>query len=178
MKICPYCGGVADDQATSCPNCNHPLQPSQAEGAHDNGHASQTYTQGNHSQNAYDPSNGYNQSYNQGYNNNYSQQGYYGQQQGYQYGEPYADRNNPFDEGPEGKSRGVTALLAIILGGLGVQYFYLGKVAAGLLTILLTFVTCGIWQILTLIQGILMFCMTNEDFRRKYVLNPSFFPLF
>lgn len=35
--------------------------------------------------------------------------------------------NNLFDCGPEGKSRGVTALLAIFLGGLGIQYFYLGK---------------------------------------------------
>ncbi len=175
MRICPYCGGVADDQSTSCPSCNRPLAPSKPGGAYDNGHAGQAYTQGDYGHSAYEPSNGYNQNY----NNNYGQQqNYYGQQQGYQYGEPYFDRNNPFDEGPEGKSRGVSALLAIILGGLGVQYFYLGKVAAGLLTILLTFVTCGIWQILTLIQGILMFCMTNEEFRRKYVLTPSFFPLF
>lgn len=80
--------------------------------------------------------------------------------------------------GPEGKSRGVAALLAILLGGLGVHYFYLGKVGAGLLTILLTIVTCSLWDIIILIQGILMFCMTNEEFERKYVQNPALFPIF
>lgn len=86
--------------------------------------------------------------------------------------------DNCFDEGPEGKSRGVCALLAIILGGLGVQYFYLGKIGGGFITILLTIVTCGLWEVVTLIQGILMFCMTNADFRRKYVLSNSTLPLF
>ena len=87
--------------------------------------------------------------------------------------------DNAFDScGPEGKSRGVAALLAILLGGLGVQYFYLNKVGAGLITIGLTLITCGLWEIVTLIQGILMFCMTNAQFRTKYVTTTSSFPLF
>lgn len=100
------------------------------------------------------------------------------------YGNPrypggYAYGNDAFlPSGPEGKSRGVAGLLAILLGGFGVHYFYLGKVGGGLLTILLCAVTCGIWSIIPLIQGILMLCMTNEEFERKYVTNPSTFPLF
>ena len=91
----------------------------------------------------------------------------------------YFVRNNPFDSDPQsGKSRGVTALLAIFLGGLGIQYFYLGKVTAGLLTILLTIVTCGLWEIVTLIQGIMMFCMDNRSFCQKYVETNKSFPLF
>lgn len=87
--------------------------------------------------------------------------------------------DNAFDAcGPEGKSRGVAALLAILLGGLGIQYFYLGKNTAGILSIVLTVVTCGLWSFIALIQGILMFCMSNEQFRQKYVVNPSSFPLF
>lgn len=87
--------------------------------------------------------------------------------------------DNPFDAcGPEGKSRGVAALLAILLGALGVQYFYLGKTTAGILSILLSLVTCGLWEIIALIQGVLMFCMTNEQFRQKYVLSNSSFPVF
>lgn len=93
------------------------------------------------------------------------------------YNSTYSD--NPFDScGPEGKSRGVTALLAILLGGLGIQYFYLGKISAGFITILLSIVTCGLWEIVTLIQGILMFCMDNNTFRQKYVLSTSTLPLF
>lgn len=87
--------------------------------------------------------------------------------------------NNAFDAcGPEGKSRGVAALLAIFLGGLGIQYFYLGKTGAGLITIGLTVVTCGLWELVTFIQGILMLCMTNDNFRQKYVESTSTFPLF
>lgn len=72
----------------------------------------------------------------------------------------------------------MAGLLAILLGGLGIQYFYLGKVMAGVLSILFSIVTCGIWQIVTLIQGIMMLCMTNQQFREKYVTNPSSFPIF
>ena len=49
---------------------------------------------------------------------------------------------------------------------------------AGVLSILFSIVTCGIWQIVTLIQGIMMLCMTNQQFREKYVTNPSSFPIF
>ncbi|MDE6629085.1 MAG: TM2 domain-containing protein [Muribaculaceae bacterium] len=112
--------------------------------------------------------------------------GYNGQQYGpgYQqysgYGslEEYYGYNNAFDSSPEGKSRGVAGLLAIFLGGFGVQYFYLGKVTGGLLCILLSLVTCGVWQIVTFIQGIMMLCMNNYTFRQKFVLNPSTMPMF
>ena len=43
---------------------------------------------------------------------------------------------------------------------------------------MLTLVTCGLWSILTLIQGIMMMCMKHEEFERKYVTNPATFPLF
>ncbi len=103
------------------------------------------------------------------------------QQQNYRPGfnqEEYYTRNNAFDDCAAGKSRGVTALLAILLGGLGVQYFYLGKVGAGLVTILLSLVTCGLWQIVVFFQGILLFFMSNADFERKYINTTSFMPLF
>jgi len=73
---------------------------------------------------------------------------------------------------------GIAALFAILLGGFGVQYFYLGKIAGGIITIILSLVTCGIWYWVVLVQGILMFCMDNSTFRRKYVLTNSTFPLF
>lgn len=92
---------------------------------------------------------------------------------------PYVYGDNAFDPcGPEGKARGVAALLAILIGTLGVHYFYIGKVPAGLITILLSFVTCGLWGFVMLIQGILMFCMTNDQFRQKYILSTSTLPLF
>ena len=69
-------------------------------------------------------------------------------------------------------------ILAIIVGTLGVQYFVINKVKAGILTIILSIVTCGAWSIITLIQGILMLCMSDQEFEEKYVNTPKTFPLF
>lgn len=69
-------------------------------------------------------------------------------------------------------------ILAIVLGTLGVQYFVVGKVGAGLLTILLSLITCGAWEIITLIQGILMLTMSDETFEQKYLNPDKWFPLF
>lgn len=101
----------------------------------------------------------------------------YGVQQ-QQYGPGSTQNVGVFDSGPSGKSRGVAGLLAIFLGGLGIHYFYCGKGGGGAICILLSVVTCGIWTILTLIQGIMMLTMSCDDFERKYVYSQSTFPLF
>lgn len=113
-------------------------------------------------------------------NPNYEQNNQYGgyQQSGYNNLYDYEMRNNAFDSCPEGKSRGITALLAIFLGGLGIQYFYLGKTMGGIITIILSLVTCGLWEVITLIQGIILLFMDNATFRQKFVLSNSTFPLF
>lgn len=85
---------------------------------------------------------------------------------------------NAFDAGPSGRSRGVAGLLAIFLGTLGIQYFYLGKTTAGILAIVISFVSCGAASILWLIQGIMMIAMSEEEFERKYVYSNSTLPLF
>lgn len=72
----------------------------------------------------------------------------------------------------------IAGILAILLGTLGIQYFYLGKTTGGLITILLSIITCGAWSIVTLIQGILMLLMTDAEFERKYVDTTKTFPLF
>jgi TM2 domain-containing membrane protein YozV len=91
---------------------------------------------------------------------------------------PNQSYDNIFSPGPSGKARGVAALLAIFLGSLGIQYFYLGKNTAGIIALVVSLVTCGIPGIIWLIQGILMFTMSQEDFERKYVNTTSTFPLF
>lgn len=85
--------------------------------------------------------------------------------------------NDAFAEGPHGKSRGVAALLAIFLGYLGVHYFYIGKSTAGIIFLVISLVSCGtVTAIMSLIQGIMMLCMTNEEFERKYVTSTSTLP--
>ncbi|MCH4155227.1 MAG: TM2 domain-containing protein [Muribaculaceae bacterium] len=90
-----------------------------------------------------------------------------------------ASQHGPFEAGPSGKSRGVAALLAFFIGTLGIQYFYLGKAKAGIIFILITIVSCGIiTSIISLIQAIMMFTMTEEKFEQKYVNSTSTLPLF
>lgn len=109
--------------------------------------------------------NGFNNGFNNGYNNGFNEQEYY-------------SRNDAFACDAVGKSRGVAALLAIFLGGLGIHYFYLGKTTAGIVTLLLSLVSCLIWYWIMVIQGILMLVMNNYDFDRKYVYTQNSFPLF
>lgn len=107
--------------------------------------------------------------------NNYSNNPYPG---GYS---PW-DANEVFATSPvTGKSRGVAALLAILLGALGIHYFYIGKNTAGIVFLLVTLLSCGfaaaVTEILALISGIKMFCTTNQLFDRDYVLTQSTFPI-
>lgn len=69
-------------------------------------------------------------------------------------------------------------IMAIIFGYLGIQYFLVGKIGGGIITILLSAVTCGGWSVITLIQGILILCMSDSDFKRKYIDSTTVFPLF
>ncbi len=149
MKKCKYCNADMNDDETTCRYCGS-VQP--VDGTTPPPFGGNSFA-------------GTNGTSNNQYNYTFNAQEYY-------------QRNNAFDSDARGKSRGVAALLAIFLGGLGIQYFYLGKTTAGILSIILTVVTCGLWEIVTLIQGILMLCMSKYDFTQKYVESPSTFPVF
>ena len=92
--------------------------------------------------------------------------------------ELYNRRGRVSGAGDGVSQRVLCGLLAIFLGYLGIQYFVIGKTAAGIYTILLSLITCGGWSIITLIQGILMLCMSDAEFNRKYVQTTSSFPIF
>ena len=103
---------------------------------------------------------------------------FYNQQR--QYGASAID--SVFNDGPSGKSRGVAGLLALLLGWCGLHYFYIDKTKAGVLFLLIAIVSCGIFGTITwvvsIIQGVLFFTSTQEEFERKWVNSPSSFPLF
>ena len=103
-----------------------------------------------------------------------AQQQTYGPQQ-QTYG-PYQQQRGVFDNGPSGKNRGLAGLFAILLGTLGIHYFYVGKTTAGIVCLILGICSCGLIHILTLIQGILMLTMTEEEFERRYVYSTSTIP--
>lgn len=85
-----------------------------------------------------------------------------------------------FDDGPSGKNRGVAGILAIILGSLGIHYFYIGKNTAGIICLVLTLFSCGIaatlLSVMGLIQGILILTMSEQEFENRYIYTQSTFP--
>ena len=87
-----------------------------------------------------------------------------------------------FNNGPSGKSRGIAGLLAILMGWCGLHYFYIGKTSAGVLFLLIAILSCGILAtittIISIIQGVLFFTSTQQEFEHKWVYSPSNFPLF
>lgn len=87
-----------------------------------------------------------------------------------------------FSNGPSGKSRGVAGLMALLLGCFGLHYFYLGKTGAGITFLLITILSCFILgslvQVVAVIQGVLFFTMTSDEFERKWVNAANTFPLF
>lgn len=64
------------------------------------------------------------------------------------------------------KNKIVAALLAILLGGIGVHKFYLGQTFKGVLSII--FCWTYIPSILGLIEGIMILCSNDENFQIKY----------
>lgn len=76
------------------------------------------------------------------------------------------------------KDHTTAGIFALLLGGLGIQYFYIGKTTGGIFCILLSMFTCGLFGILVMVQGIMMLTMTQQEFERKYVNSTSAMPLF
>lgn len=164
MKQCQICGKINADEANFCNSCGHQF------GSPAGQQEPPRYSQ--------DTDYGY-QYQNQGYQDPNAGYSYAQQQGGYQFDNNYYYlKNDAFQSDMYGKSRGITALLSIFLGSLGVHYFYLGKIGGGLICILLTLVTCGLWSMITLTQGIMLFCCDNAYFDRRFVFNPATFPVF
>lgn len=108
-------------------------------------------------------------------------------QVGYGYGlqpQNYNAYNNPNNYNPapvvSPKSKTTTGILAIFLGFLGIHYFYLGKPIPGIILLVcsLTFVLSWFAFGFTVVQGIIILCMSDEQFNAKYVNTTNQFPLF
>ncbi len=67
------------------------------------------------------------------------------------------------------KSKIAAGLFALLLGGLGIHKFYLGKIGLGVVYIL--FCWTGIPSLIGLVEGILYLTASDEEFYAKYVVN-------
>lgn len=69
---------------------------------------------------------------------------------------------------PDGKSKVAAGLLAILLGGIGVHKFYLGRTGLGVVYLL--FCWTFIPALIGLIEGIVYLTMSDQAFAEKYAL--------
>lgn len=69
------------------------------------------------------------------------------------------------------KSKVAAGILALLLGGIGVHMFYMGKIGAGILMLL--FCWTGIPAIVGFIQGIIYLCQSDRDFSIKNQVRTS-----
>lgn len=67
---------------------------------------------------------------------------------------------------PSGHSRVAAAIFALLLGGLGVHKFYLGKAGQGILYLL--FFWTFIPAIVAFVEGILYLTMSDAEFAAKF----------
>lgn len=105
---------------------------------------------------------------------------YYNMYQGqgnYQQGN-YPPGNYPQGNYPQQCNRVLCGIMAIVLGYLGLHYFCMGKTSGGIICIVLTFISFGVWNIINFIQGIMMLTMTDAEFMAKYQNNYRTFPVF
>jgi TM2 domain-containing membrane protein YozV len=65
-----------------------------------------------------------------------------------------------------GRNRVAAGLFALLLGGLGIPKFYLGRVGQGILYIL--FCWTFIPALIGFIEGIVYLCMSDKSFAEKY----------
>ena len=81
-------------------------------------------------------------------------------------GEPLNFSNTQGRNVSKGKSKTTAGILALIIGGLGAHHFYLGNTGRGILYLVLCWTY--IPGIIAFIEGIMILCMNEENFDRKY----------
>lgn len=85
------------------------------------------------------------------------------------YNNPYNQPNpyaNPQPAYRSHKDKTTALILTFFLGGLGVQWFYLGRTGMGVLSLL--FFWTWIPAIIAFVQFIILLCMSTDEFDRKY----------
>lgn len=65
-----------------------------------------------------------------------------------------------------GKNKYVAAVLAFLLGGIGIQWFYLGRTLYGVLSIL--FCWTGVPAVISLIHFVILLISSEASFNEKY----------
>jgi TM2 domain-containing membrane protein YozV len=64
--------------------------------------------------------------------------------------------------------RVLAGVMGVVLGGLGIHRFVIDDVKGGILRIVITVCTCGLGNLIGLIEGIIYLTKSDEEFVRTY----------
>jgi len=64
--------------------------------------------------------------------------------------------------------RVLAGVMGVVLGGLGIHRFVLDDVKGGILRIVITVVTCGLGNLIGLIEGIIYLTKSDDEFVQTY----------
>jgi len=71
-----------------------------------------------------------------------------------------------------GADKKITAgICAILVGWLGVHKFILGYTTEGIIQLVLGVLTCGLTNILSIVEGVIYLTKSDEEFVRTYIQN-------
>lgn len=76
--------------------------------------------------------------------------------------------NQSFNSNNGENKKIIAGVLAIVLGYLGIHKFILGYTQAGIIQLVVSFLTCGIGGIIGLIEGIIYLTKSDEEFYQTY----------
>ena len=85
--------------------------------------------------------------------------------------EVFDENGNKISKSNEESKRILAGVLAILLGGFGVHKFVLGYTKAGIIQLIITFVTCGLLSLIGFIEGIIYLTKSDEEFINTYQTN-------
>jgi TM2 domain-containing membrane protein YozV len=83
---------------------------------------------------------------------------------------PIEDWNRPQEPRQDNK-KVLAGIMGILFGGLGIHKFVLGYTSEGIIQLIVSIVTCGIFSIVGLIEGIIYLTKTDEEFYQTYQVN-------
>lgn len=83
---------------------------------------------------------------------------------------PTEDWNNPTPQ--QDNKKIACGILAILLGPFGIHKFLLGYTSEGLITLLISLISCGtLTSLLGLIEGIIYLTKSDQEFYQTYQVN-------
>ncbi len=82
---------------------------------------------------------------------------------------PYGGGYQPYVRVPGADKKITAGILGLLFGGLGVHKFYLGYTGAGVIQLLASFFTCGLFAVIGHVEGIIYLTKPDQEFVDIYV---------